>query len=443
MEQVFKAYDVRGLVGSELTEDLYYKIGVAFGNWLSDEGEIAIGWDMRPSSAGFAKALSDGLRSTGRDVVHLGMITTDMLYFAVGHYKFAGGAVITASHNPSQYNGLKLCYSEARPIGLDSGLSDIRDQALAMNNQRTKPIAKLRELNCLEGWIDHVLSFSDNNFKFFKIAVDAGNGMAGTTFPALAKRLPFEITELYFEPDGTFPNHEANPLNYDTLKDIQKVIIDNNLDFGIAFDGDGDRAFLIDDKGVVLSGSETTAIVAQYMLEQNPGAKITYDLRISKTTPEIITENGGVAIRTKVGHAFIKQIMREQNALFGGEQSGHYYFKDNWFADSGLIATVIAITILSKTNEKLSEFRKKYLRYKVIPETNYQTSKSREQVFDEIKGAFVGAELDHLDGITVAYPDRWFNVRASNTEPVMRLNMEAETQDQIDEMMNKIEKILA
>lgn len=443
MEEVFKSYDVRGLVGSQLTEDLYYKIGFAYAKWLKDQGEIAIGWDMRPSSVGFASALSEGIRAAGRDVVHIGMITTDMIYFAVGHNDFAGGAVITASHNPSEYNGLKLCSRGAVAIGLDSGFDKIRDHALSMDDSRDELIGKIRELDCIDGWINHVLSFAGNQeFKSFKIAVDAGNGMAGKTFPELAKRLPFEITELFFELDGSFPNHEANPLNYDTLKDLQKTILEKSLDFGIAFDGDGDRAALVDDKGQVLSGSEMMAMISEFFLNINPGASITYDVRVSKTVPELINRKGGKAIRTKVGHSIIKHVMRTEDAVFGGEQSGHYYFRDNWYADSGMIAAVVAISILSHSDQKLSELRKDYMYYQAIPETNFKVSNPQASI-ELIKDKFSKYDQDYLDGVTVDMGENgWFNLRASNTEPVIRLNAEAKTAEDLDQILTEVSKIL-
>ena len=337
---VFKSYDIRGRVGDELNADFAQKVGRAFADWLPEAGTVAVGRDMRPDSGELADAVIAGLRAQGRDVLDIGQVTSDMIYFAVGSLGLAGGAMITASHNPGQDNGIKLCREEAKPVGLDSGLDQIRDAVLAgkfADAGASEGSLEKRDLS--EDWVQHVLSFIDaDKLKPLRLAVDAGNGMAGAIFPELEPYVPWEITEMYFELDGTFPNHEANPLKFETLKDLIARIRADKLDGGIAFDGDGDRALLVDETGEVVSGHVMGALLGEYFLGRHPGSSILHDLRSSKAVPEAIQKNGGQAIRTKVGHANIKQAMREHDAPFGGEVSGHFYFRDNFNADSGAIA---------------------------------------------------------------------------------------------------------
>lgn len=437
---IFKSYDVRGKVGSELTVDVANKIGKAMADWLPNDGTVAVGRDMRPDSAELANAIIEGLRLQGRDVIDIGQVTSDMIYFAVGQLNLAGGAMVTASHNPGEYNGIKLCREEARPIGLESGLDQIRDNVLA---EKFKPAAdnagKLTEQELTEAWVQHVLSFIDvDKLTDMKLAVDAGNGMAGKIFPDLEPYVPWEISEMYFELDGTFPNHEANPLKFETLADLIKNIKDNNLDGGIAFDGDGDRAFLVDETGEVLTGGVMSAMLAEYFLKLHPEANIAYDARNSRSVPKVILENGGNPVITKVGHANIKQSMREYDAPFGGEASGHFYFRDNWYADSGLIAAVIGIYVATLSGEKLSELRKQYTHFAAIPETNFVVE-DKDSAISRILEAYGQHETNNLDGITVIIDENtWFNVRASNTEPVLRLNAESATQIELDKLVGEV-----
>ncbi len=437
---IFKAYDIRGKVGSELTVDVSNRIGKAFADWLPTDGPIAVGRDMRPDSAELASALIEGLRSQGRDVIDIGQVTSDMIYFAVGSENLAGGAMITASHNPGEYNGIKLCRSEARPVGLEGGLAEIRDNVIS---QTFKPAAdepgSLTEKDLSEAWIDHVLSFIDPaKLSDSKLAVDAGNGMAGKIFPELEPHVSWEITEMYFELDGTFPNHEANPLKFETLRDLIAKIKQKNLDGGIAFDGDGDRAFLIDETGVVLTGGVMSAMLADYFLSLHPGASIVYDIRNSRSVPKVIQEKGGQALRSRVGHAYIKDMMREHDAPFGGEASGHFYFRDNWYADSGLIAAVIGIYVATLSGKKLSELRREYTHFAAIPETNFVVE-DKQAAMDRITALFPKNPADTADGITITIDDStWLNVRPSNTEPVLRLNAEAANQQQLDEVVKKV-----
>lgn len=441
---IFKAYDIRGKVGTELTEDVALRVGKAFADWLPTDGDIAVGRDMRPDSAALADALIAGLREQGRNVRDIGQVTSDMIYFAVGHHNLAGGAMITASHNPGEYNGIKLCRAEARPVGLESGLADIRDNVL---NNTFKPAAATpgthQDIDIVEDWITHTLSFIDSEkLKPLKLAVDAGNGMAGKIVPELEPYVPWEITEMYFELDGTFPNHEANPMKAETLTEMIKVIKDKGLDGGMAFDGDGDRAFLVDETGVILTGGVMSSMLADYFLSLNPGATIVYDIRNSRTVPDVVTAKGGTPLLTRVGHAFIKDAMRKHDAPFGGEASGHFYFRDNWYADSGLIAAVIGIYVATLSGKKLSELRAQYSTYATIPETNFVTSE-KDRILSELATAFADSKQSTLDGLTVTNDDgSWFNVRASNTEPVIRLNAEARNQERLDEIVIKVKTII-
>lgn len=444
INNIFKAYDVRGKVGSELTAEVAEKIGRAVADFLPEQGKVAVGRDMRPDSAELAAALIRGLIEQGRDVLDIGEVTSDMIYFTTGHFKLAGGVMITASHNPGEYNGIKFCREEAKPIGQESGLFDIRDHII---NDEFKPAAEqpgtVEEQDVTEDWITHVLSFIDpQKLKPIKIAVDAGNGMAGKIFPELEPYVPWEVEEMYFDLDGTFPNHEANPLKFETLHDLIENIKQGKLDGGIAFDGDGDRALLVDEMGTVVSGNVMNAMLAEYFLSEHPGSTILYDLRSSHAVPETIEASGGTPVRTRVGHSFIKQIMREKNAPFGGELSGHFYFRDNFFADSGLIAAVIGLYVAGLSGKKLSQLRQQYTKYTTLPETNFEVE-DKDAVFARLKDAYKDKEIDELDGLTVELGNgQWFNVRASNTEPVIRLNAEAKTQNELTQLVDKVTNLI-
>lgn len=443
LQSIFKAYDVRGKVGTELTPEVTRAIGNAFAGWLPESGPVAVGRDMRPDSKELADALIEGLLSQGRDVVSIGEVTSDMIYFATGSLNLAGGVMITASHNPGEYNGIKFCREGAKPIGQESGLFDIRDLVIKNEVSPAEQPGTLSEHDVAEAWIQHVLSFIDaDKLKPLHIAVDAGNGMAGKIFPELEPYVPWDVEEMYFELDGTFPNHEANPLKFETLTDLIEMIKTKKLDGGIAFDGDGDRAFLVDETGVVLTGNVMNAILSDYFLRLHPGSPILYDLRSSRTVPEVIREQGGEPIRTRVGHSFIKQVMRETNAPFGGEVSGHFYFRDNYFADSGLIAAVIGLYAAGLTGKSLSALRKLYTRYPGINETNFVVTDAQATVATLVE-TFKNEAQDTLDGLTVELSDgSWFNVRASNTEPVLRLNAEAKDQRRLDELVQTVTEII-
>jgi phosphomannomutase len=443
LDTIFKAYDIRGKVGSELNPEVVKLVGQAFGDWLPEQGIVAVGRDMRPDSQALAEALIDGLRTQGRDVWDIGEVTSDMIYFAVGKFDLAGGAVVTASHNPGEYNGIKFCREQAKPVGEVSGLLEIRDLAKTNEFTSTNSAGAITEKDVTEDWVDHALSFiRADKLKPLHIVVDAGNGMAGKIFPDVEPHIPFEVEELYFELDGTFPNHIANPLEAKNLVDVQAAIKKYGCDAGVAFDGDGDRAVLIDERGEPLTGTVMTALLADYFLKKHPGSTILLNAICGRAAVEAIEKAGGKPIRTRVGHSFIKGDMRKHNALFAGEHSGHYYFRDNYMADSGLIAAMIGLYILSESGKKLSELvaplRKAYVQ---IPETNFEVE-DKAAAITRVAEAFPDAEKSDLDGLTINFPGAWFNVRPSNTEPLLRLNAEAKTSDELNKLVDQVTDLL-
>ncbi len=444
LDSIFLAYDVRGRVGVDLTNEVAHLIGRALGDWLPVDGPVAVGYDMRPDSVELANALIEGLLLQGRDVINIGQVTSDMIYFAVGKHELAGGAMITASHNPGEYNGIKMCREEAKPIGIESGLLEIKQACV--DNQFTAADTKgtIQQKNVVEDWITHVLSFVDvKALKPLKIAVDAGNGMAGAIFPELEPFVPFEVKEMYFTPDGTFPNHIANPLVPENLVDLQKEMNTTHYDAGVAFDGDGDRAVLLDETGEPLSGTIMTALLAEYFLAKSPGATILCNAICGKAAHDAVEKSGGTSIRTKVGHSFIKADMRTHQAIFAGEHSGHYYFKDNFYADSGLIAAVIGLSILSASGKSLSELARPHREaYAQATETNFEVS-DKQATMDSLKDIYKDNKQDELDGLTVFLDTGWFNVRPSNTEPLLRLNVEADNEEELAIIRSKVVELLA
>jgi phosphomannomutase len=440
---IFKAYDVRGKVGTELNPEVAGRIGKAFADWLPDEGQVAVGRDMRADSLELANELIGGLLAQGRDVVDIGEVTSDMIYYAVGSLKLAGGVMVTASHNPGIYNGIKFCGKDARAVGAESGLFDIRDMVIANKFTPASNSGSLSQKEIDEGWIDHVLSFiKSDKLKPIKIAVDTGNGMAGKIFAELEPFLPFEVTELYFELDGTFPNHEANPMKFETLTELIKTIKSNKLFGGIAFDGDGDRAFLVDETGTVLAGGVMCALMSEYFLSEYPGSNIVYDARNSHSVLDVIKKSGGKPVITRVGHSYIKQTMREVDAPFGGEASGHFYFRDNWYADSGLIGAMIGLYVATISGKSLSAIREEYTLYAAIPETNFLVE-DKDGAIKRIEEAFPDTKPDNLDGITLDFGDgSWLNVRPSNTESILRLNAEANSQPELDKLVTKVTDLI-
>ena len=443
LEKIIKAYDIRGLVKDEVTPDFSFSLGVAFAKFLEIEREpatIVVGEDMRPSSAPLADAFSDGATSQGMDVIRIGLASTDMLYFASGKLNLPG-VMFTASHNPAKYNGMKLCKSGARPIGQESGLVKIRqliEEGVPMSN---RPVGNVRKQELLSDYVDYLLTrFPKNTFKKrkLKVVIDAGNGMAGFTAPAVMEQLNVELIPMYFELDGNFPNHEANPIEPENLKALQKKVKKEKADIGLAFDGDADRCFLIDENGDLVNPSALTGLIAVRELKANPGATIIYNLISSKAVAEVISENGGIALRSRVGHSYIKTLMAESGAVFGGEHSGHFYFGDFWRADSGMLAALYALAELMATPKSLSNLLEPYNRYFSSGEINSKVkdaSKSIKLVKDKYQDKY---QVDELDGLTVTAENWWFNLRPSNTEPLLRLNVEADTQNQMAEIRDTV-----
>jgi len=424
MAGIFKAYDVRGVVPDELDATFARAIGVAFANVVKSPS-VVIGHDMRVSSKELVEALVDGVTSTGTDVVEIGLCSTDMLYFASGRLEMPG-AMVTASHNPGSYNGIKFCRAQAVPIGKETGLAEIEQIARSHPKPSGVRIGKVTERDMLAEFVDHVRSFVDVSLlSRLRVVADTANGMGGLVVPRVFEGTGMAVDYLYPELDGSFPNHPADPIQPENLVDLKARVLSFGADVGLAFDGDADRVFLVDDKAAPVSGSVTTAIIAKRMLELNPGATILYNLICSKVVPEVIHELGGKAVRTRVGHSFIKAKMAETGAVFGGEHSGHYYFRDNYRADSGLIAAVLVLEEIARLDKPLSEYRIPFERYSASGEVNTRVSNA-EAVVSFVERAYDGrGEVDHLDGLTVDFGDWWFNLRPSNTEPLLRVNLEA------------------
>ena len=439
---IFKAYDIRGLVDLEIDVDFAFATGVAFARFLQIErepGTIVIGEDMRPSSPLLAEAFSAGATSLGMDVIRIGLASTDMLYFASGKLGLPG-AMFTASHNPAEYNGIKLCFSSARPIGKESGLVTIENFVREGSPIALRNIGVEKQRNMLEEYVDHLLTLVDiKNIRPLKIIVDAGNGMAGHTAPAIFARLNCEVIPMYFELDGSFPNHEANPLDESTLQDLKQAMIDQKADLGLAFDGDADRCFLVDERGVAVNPSALTSLIAHRELIKHPGASIIYNLISSRAVQEVIDENGGVGLRSRVGHSYIKKMMAESGAIFGGEHSGHFYFKEFWRADSGALAALHAIAALGESDATMSELLAPYNRYVISGEINSKVENTQAAT-ERVEKTYTSDQvtIDHLDGLTVNGDSWWFNLRPSNTEPLLRLNVEASTQAQMETVRDAV-----
>ena len=430
LDRIFKAYDVRGVVPDDLDADLVRDIGAAFAAW-SKAPSIVVGRDCRLSSPELAAAIADGATSQGVNVVDLGLASTDLLYFASGSLDMPG-IMLTASHNPKQYNGLKFCLAGAKPVGESTGLRDIRamvEQGITAGDAR----GTVEQRDMLDAYVEHVLTFVDiDAMRPLTIVADTANGMGGLVVPAVMARLPVTLHHLYAELDGTFPNHPTDPIDPENQRDLKAAVLEHGADIGLAFDGDADRVFLIDEQAQDVSGSLLTALVAIAMLEREPGAKIVHNLICSWTVPEVIAEHGGEAVRTRVGHSFIKQVMAETGAIFGGEHSGHYYFRENYRADSGLIAAVSALGELSKSGRPLSELLAPLRRYSASGEINSVVDDQQGRI-EAIATRYADGRQDRLDGLTVQYDDWWCNVRPSNTEPLLRLNAEARTPELLAE----------
>ncbi len=440
---IFKAYDIRGLVDGELTPEFAFAVGGAFARFLKGEREpatVVIGEDMRPSSPELADAFSAGVTAQGLDVIRIGLASTDMLYFAAGKLNLPG-AMFTASHNPATYNGIKLCLSGARPIGKESGLLTIEKFVSEGSPIALSQVGIERKQEMLDDYVTHLLTLVDlSKTRKLKIVIDAGNGMAGHTAPAVFQRLNAEVIKMYFELDGTFPNHEANPIDPENLRDLQAAVIRHGADIGLAFDGDADRCFLVDERGELVNPSALTSLIATRELAKHPGSTIIYNLISSKAVREVVVENGGTAVRSRVGHSYIKKLMAETGAVFGGEHSGHFYFRDFWRADSGMLAALHAIAALGEKEVTLSNLLSPFNRYISSGEINSTVSDaaSASRKVEEFYGAQPGVEVDHLDGLTVTGDTWWFNLRASNTEPLLRLNVEAESESEMSSLRDAI-----
>jgi len=419
LDAIFKAYDVRGTVPAELDEEAARRIGYAFARFAGAD-RIVIGRDARTSSPVLAAALGDGIRASGTAVSDLGMITTDMVYFASGHFD-TPGAMITASHNPKGYNGIKLCLAGAAPVGAESGLVEVR--ALADDDPPLDLSGPYRSDDVLDAYLDHVLLVAGaSSIGSLRVAVDGGNGVAGVAISSIFDRIEADLIGLYLDPDGTFPNHHPDPLRPENLVDITALMAREHPDLGVAFDGDADRAFFIDDAGDPLPGSTITAMVAKWFLAESSGASIVHNLICSKAVAEIVSAAGGTPVRTRVGHSYIKQVMADTGAVFGGEHSGHYYFKDNYRADSGILAMLVLLRIISEEKRPLSELRVEFEPYAQSGEINMVVADTGVEI-ERVAAEFGGG--DRLDGLTADVGDGWFNLRPSNTEPVLRLNVEA------------------
>ncbi len=447
LHAIFKAYDIRGLCPEQIDPTLAKAIGAAFARFAKADA-IVVSRDMRPSGVALAAAFAEGAMGEGVNVIDIGLASTDLLYFASGALNLPG-ATFTASHNPAQYNGIKMCLAGAAPLAEDTGLREIRDMAVEF--VEGKPFGNgggvREERSMLEAFAEHALSFIDvEKIRPMKVVADTANGMGGLVAPAILGHLPLQLDILFGELDGTFPNHPADPIQPENLRDLQARVLSTHADVGLAFDGDADRVFLVDEKGQPMSGSLTTSMVAAAILAKNPGAKILYNLICSKAVPAVITECGGEPVRARVGHSFIKAQMAETGAVFGGEHSGHYYFKNNWRADSGIIASLFVLQLLSEAgpDAKLSELRKPFERFVASGEINTKVA-APLVVIERVESAYgsKAKSVDHLDGLTIDMGSWWFNLRPSNTEPYLRLNLEASTADECSTRTAEVVTMLA
>jgi phosphomannomutase len=441
LDSIVKAYDVRGTTPDQMNTEVAFALGVAFADFVQAP-MVIVGRDMRLTGEELCAAFADGVTSRGLDVVDVGLASTDLIYFAAGSLD-APGAMFTASHNPAEYNGIKFCLSGARPVGIDTGLATIRDAAKAvMNGEGPQPAEQqgsVTQRDMLDEFADHVVSFIDiSAIKPMKVVADTANGMGGLIVPVVFDRLPMiELEVMYPELDGSFPNHPADPIQPANQRDLQARVVSGGFDIGLAFDGDADRVFVVDENGRGVSGSTTTAILAAAVLRTHPGATVLHNLICSRAVPEVIRESGGVPVRTKVGHSNIKQVMAETGAVFGGEHSAHYYFLDNYRADSGIIATMLMLEELSRRNMSLSELRQPFERYEASGEINTSVSDAAA-VIDGVARRYAEFPQDMIDGLTVDCGTWWFNLRPSNTEPLLRLNLEAPTRDECDDHVAEV-----
>lgn len=448
-KQIFKAYDIRGLVEGELSDDLAYKIGRAYGVFLRDRGLfdtkkwVVVGYDMRPSSVGYSEQVRTALRDEGFNVVGVGLVTTPLFNFACAHYSdHVGGIMVTASHNPAEYNGFKMTLGDGTPVGKGNGMEEIRDLAEKAEFVNGVQRGELKNLNVLEDYITKIFSLvKPEEIKPLKIVLDAGNGMGKVSFVEMLKRLPVEVEYMYLEPDGTFPNHEANPLKVETLKDLQAKVKETGADFGFALDGDADRIGLVDEKGEVVDASFVGALSGLEFLSDNPGAKMLYDLRSSKIVRDVWEEAGATTGMCRVGHALIKKQMKEQGVKFGSELSLHLYYESMYGVESTDLSLLYFFRLISRTGKKLSELTAQLHKYFHSGEINFHTDK-KEEILAKLRERYNDGKVVEMDGFYVEYPTWWFNVRVSNTESVLRLNLEANTKDEMEQRLAEVKKII-
>ncbi len=441
-EAIFKAYDIRGIVGDQIDAAACFTIGGAFAGHVRANGaaRVVVGRDMRPDGAELSGAFCEGVVTAGVDVVDIGLCATEMVYFASGMLD-APGAMFTASHNPVAYNGIKLCGPGAAPIGTGTGLEDVKARAIAGPPAAAAPGHAVRR-DLLDSYVEHVLGFVDvAALRPLRLVVDTANGMGGLVAPAVFETLPFEVDYLYPELDGTFPNHPADPLKPENLRDLQDRVRKVAAEAGLAFDGDADRVFVVDETSGAMSGSLTASVIAQAMLEREPGAAVVHNLICSRAFGEVVAERGGRAVRTRVGHSFMKQAMASTSAVFGGEHSGHYYFRDNYGADGAMIAVLVLLEGLSRCGGSLSKLAAPLERYSASGEINNEVP-DPAAVIERVAAAFLHADQDRLDGLSVDCGDWWFNLRPSNTEPLLRLNLEAATPDDVKARVTEVQALI-
>jgi phosphomannomutase len=441
--KIFKAYDIRGTVPDELDESVAEAVGAAFVRLTGAPAVLTV-HDMRTSSVPLAEAFGHGAAAQGADVIHGGLGSTDMLYYASGSLGIPG-AMITASHNPAKYNGIKLCREGAKPVSEQTGLAQLREMAEAGVPAAPGAPGSIQGRDLLSGYAAHLKTLVDlTGIRPLTVAVDAGNGMAGHTVPRVFEGLPITVVPLYFDLDGTFPNHEANPIDPKNLADLQRAVVSSGADVGLAFDGDADRCFVVDERGEIVSPSVLTALIAVAELAREPGATIIHNLITSRAVPEIVTEHGGIPVRTRVGHSFIKAEMAAAGAIFGGEHSGHFYFRDFWFADSGMLAALHVLSALGSQDGPLSPLLAAYGRYRASGEINSEV-RDQQGATERVRAAFAdrdGVAMDDLDGLTIGCGDWWFNLRPSNTEPLLRLNVEASDEATLTEIRDEVLRIV-
>jgi len=448
---IFKAYDIRGIYSDQLNEEDAWKIGHAAARFLrslltgyqrgqANAQAVCVGRDMRSHSPKLAKALIDGINSSGANVIDIGMIDTPQMYFAINHLGTCGGVQVTASHNPAKYNGFKISGLQAKPVGADTGLKDIQHLATALLHTKAAGKGSVQTTDLTAEYKQHVLKFLEPNLRKLKIAVDASNGMAGKMVPAIFGDLPIEIIELNFKHDGTF-KHEPNPLVEENLAELKETIKSKNCDLGICFDGDADRLIMVDEKAQTIGCDLITALMVPYFLKDNPSSTVVYDLRSSWVVPEEIIKHGGTPRRERVGHSFMKKTLRDSHAVFGGELSGHFYYQDSFWADSGMITLVHVLNIVSEADKPISELIKPLRRYYSSGEINFEVEDKKAKMATLTK-IYKDGDIDNLDGVTVTFKDWWFNCRPSNTEPLLRLNVEAKQKNLLDEKLGEMKRYL-